>query len=371
MLELALTAITVVYLAIASFTDLRQRIVPDWLSYLMIAIGIAVHAVLWLFFGQAQAFTNMALALAVSLALSLLLWKIGFWAGGDVKLFTAVAALNPVNYAVLGKMLGLNSGIFGTIELPVFPITLFVFSVYSLFPMGLLITARKITRNSSAKNSLQKELKESAKKMLFFSLLAAGVAAIVSHYSIHPLAGLAVVLIAVFFAKKFFNAFSVIVFAAGIATGQSVFTNAVGVFVAGVLIALLFRLVRLNQSDALRDKVAVKNLVEGMIPAVTLVEKDGKIERHSVSIKSILKHLKENNVAGLMELVKPQGRVIVSSASADGLEKNQIEELKGLAEKGLIEKEFMVKESTAFVPAVLAGYLLLSVFGDILWNVFL
>ena len=371
MLGLALTVITIAYLAVASFTDIRQRIVPDWLSYSMIAIGILLHAGVFVFFGQAQALAGMIGALIVSLALSLMLWKIGFWAGGDVKLFLAIAALNPINYGAVRDMLSLSDRLFGSIELPVFPVTLFVFSVYALLPMGLMITARKISKSSEAKSALKKGFKKSAIKTFFFSLLASGIAAIVSHYSIHPAAGLIAVLIALLFAKKFLNALSAAVFAAGFSLDAGVVENALLLFAAGILLVLFLRLAGLSRSDALRKKVLVEKLEEGMISAVTIVEKEGKITIQESPIKSILKHLKENNVAGLKELLMPQGRMVVSSASADGLEKKQIKELIELAEKGLIEKEISVKESTAFVPAVLAGYILLSAVGDILWNVIL
>ena len=368
MIELILFAITLIGLLIATYTDFKQRIVPDWVSYGMIILGLALHAFYSFTTNNYSHITFSAVATVSTFIGALALWKLGFWAGGDVKLFTGIAALNPVNYAAIRNLLGLHGELFSTVNLPVFTSMLFLYSVYALLPIGLVVGLKKIFSDKEATNTLKKTLAKTARKTLFFALLAAGINQVSTQLGLHFLAPIAGVILIVFFAGKLFEALSIVFFAIGFALNQAIAIEAGIVFAIGFLLFSLLRVLFLARSG-LGTKVPVEKLEEGMIPATTLIEKNGQVIEHRVSIKSILKHVKENNVEALKEMLSPTGKTIVSSSQADGLTVEQVKELQRLSAEGLIGKELKIKESTAFVPAILAAYIVLAATGDLLINV--
>jgi len=130
---------------IATYTDLKDRIIPNKLTYSLIFLGIALHALesftvssFW------PLLTSIALTVA-TFAFSWLLWKAGVWAGGDVKLFTGIAALNPFNPNLLAG-LGIQVPLFASIAIPIFPLTLFIFSIFAAAPFGVVVGANALSR---------------------------------------------------------------------------------------------------------------------------------------------------------------------------------------------------------------------------------
>jgi len=77
-----------IVLAVATFTDLRNRRIPNWLVLPFLVAGIAVSAYLHGWHGLGQSFGG--------LGLGLLLYGFLFWMGGmgagDVKLAAAIGA---------------------------------------------------------------------------------------------------------------------------------------------------------------------------------------------------------------------------------------------------------------------------------------
>lgn len=85
--------IAVVGSSIAVYTDLRRRIIPNELNFTMIFFGIIYYLLLGIFWSDFFVMISGILGAAISFAVGYLLWRTGGWAGGDVKLFTALGAL--------------------------------------------------------------------------------------------------------------------------------------------------------------------------------------------------------------------------------------------------------------------------------------
>lgn len=79
--------------SIAIYTDMRWRIIPNKLNYSMIAFGVAFYLLLGLSKINLMVAVSGALGAAICFAIGYVLWFSGGWAGGDVKLFTALGAL--------------------------------------------------------------------------------------------------------------------------------------------------------------------------------------------------------------------------------------------------------------------------------------
>jgi prepilin peptidase CpaA len=79
---------TLLVLAVATFTDLRSRRIPNWLVLPFLVIGIAVSAWLHGWHGVGQSFEGLGVAL---LLFGSLFW-LGGMGAGDVKLCAAIGA---------------------------------------------------------------------------------------------------------------------------------------------------------------------------------------------------------------------------------------------------------------------------------------
>lgn len=319
--SLALFSVSAVALLIATFTDLKKRIVPNKLTYSIIVLGLALHI------GYAVLKNNYLIGIYCIIAtiyaflFSLLLYKIGVWAGGDVKLFTGIAALNPINPFIAGR-LGLYSiELFQPIQIPLFPITLFVFTLFSMFPVTVLITLKRSFKERKAFNELARDL---------FIVIGLGV-------------------LWLYFNTAPFNQALLLVLS---------------------LALLLFVLKLMIASRVfLRKRVKISRLEEGMIPAETILEKNGRIEKEcEEGMKSFINYVKQYKIAGSSE-TKEKKRIIADSKRARGVTVEEIKELKELVEQGKLEDSILVKESAPMVPAILVAYIVLNFVGDLLWRV--
>lgn len=79
---------TVIVLAVATFTDLRSRRIPNWLVLPFLALGLVVSTCLHGWHGMGQSLAGAGLGLLIY---GLLFWMGGMGAG-DVKLCTAIGA---------------------------------------------------------------------------------------------------------------------------------------------------------------------------------------------------------------------------------------------------------------------------------------
>ncbi|MFH1663507.1 MAG: A24 family peptidase C-terminal domain-containing protein, partial [archaeon] len=303
------------------------------------------------------------------------LWKIGVWAGGDVKLFTAIAALNPFNLGFIRDVIGLKYSLLASISLPVFPLTLFIFSIISMLPYGVLLSFNTLKN----RRDLRKELIQDMKKRVFQSaqlmMLLVGLNFVLGKIISNGILLYAIVIIALIVSaklnEKIRTAIALLLF--GFA-GYFNLIQSVNAFITGfVFVYLLYFFLKMfsfSRKYALKKKIKVEELEEGMIPAVSLYEVEGKItERKSLSIASIINNLRNNNLDALLQELHPKGKQIVSATKAAGIEEKKIAELKKLASEKKISNEIEIKLTAPMIPAVLIGYVLVNVIGDLIWNI--
>jgi preflagellin peptidase FlaK len=358
-------------LLFASFTDFKERIVPDWLNYSLIVLGLALHGVWAIVAKDAWLFGASAAAAIAAFAFGWLLWKLGVWAGGDVKLLTGIAALNPFNYAVTGSLLGGLVPVAKPIGLPVFFLSLFVFSVFAMLPFGAALGVKKLLENKEEKKKFVAASVKRTARLLELGFVAMALAKALALVALPLWLALPLLFAVEFLPKKIRLVAVVALVAFGLLEKPLGFVES-ALLVALPLVALYFLLGLFFASRRLlKKKVKVAELEEGMVPCKTLVEQNGKIVAVAgLETAKIINHLKANNLQGLLDYLKgPQGRIVCSARKAAGLEKEEIVELKRLARNGAIGKEIDVKMTAPFVPAVLIGYLLLGLLGDLVWLV--
>ncbi len=283
-------------LAVATYTDIRQRRIPDWLTYSSTALGV----IYWLILGN----YSVLLHVAGTFALAYLLYRIGLWAGGDVKLFTALAALNPYFVTVFGY------------SVP-FVLALFLSSLLSAFVLGFPWMLFLALRDPELRQILARD----ALRILVKSVVTA------VSFTILGLAGIFVVLLP--FPVDVFSAIALAIFRPNVSKYA---LYSLSLFATG----LFFRILALR-GRIFRKRVSVDSLREGDVPA-DFVTVEGRVLPFSW------------RTAVLAETGNL--RVRLSPLRAAGLEREDIEWLKA---KGI--REIGVRTTTPFVPFVALGYL--------------
>ena len=138
-------SITLIFLGYASFTDLKERIVRNSITFSLIFLGLIFHLILSFYFNDFGFIFNSISAGILAFLFSFILYKTGVWAGGDVKLFTGIAVLNPFNPSALSFLVPfLSVKIF---SLPLFFLLLFILSILSVFPYAIILSFSLLNKN--------------------------------------------------------------------------------------------------------------------------------------------------------------------------------------------------------------------------------
>lgn len=93
MIELILISIILVCLVIGSFTDIKTREVPDWVSYSMIFLGFGLRLIYSLYLFDFSYIIEGLLGFALFLIIGVILFYTAQWGGGDAKLLMGLGAL--------------------------------------------------------------------------------------------------------------------------------------------------------------------------------------------------------------------------------------------------------------------------------------
>ncbi|MEK6821459.1 MAG: A24 family peptidase, partial [archaeon] len=108
MLPLASFFLSFLGLLLASYTDFRSRIVPDWIPLALGVSGLALAAYESFLSSSFIPLLWTGGVMGATYVVAYVFWRLGAWAGGDVKLFTGLAALNPFNPFIVGSFLDLS-----------------------------------------------------------------------------------------------------------------------------------------------------------------------------------------------------------------------------------------------------------------------
>ena len=362
--------ITLIALVLATFTDVKDRLIPNWLTLGMIAAGLLLHSFIALASLHALSFLlPLAITLATFLA-SFALWKLGVWAGGDVKLFTGIAALNPFNLAFFPHALSYD-GLF-TVTLIPFPLTLFIFSLFSMLPYGAFLSLQGLRKSRKLRREFSLALQSSLTSLLFFSSFIIGFEVLLSSLAVPW-----------FFIVPFALAFgllparlrlarlalALVMLATGLAL--SAFTFLEHFLLLFLPLAFLYALVKLyavSREHVLQSVVKVSSLKEGDILGESIIREGSSLRRvPRLSFSTMIKYLKSNNLKGLFQRARLGGKVIASSASAAGITSAQVKALKVFVSQGKLRNAIIIKKSVPFTPAILLAYVILSFMGDAIW----
>jgi archaeal preflagellin peptidase FlaK len=344
----------------ATYTDLKERIVTNKLNFGATLLGLVLFSIRSIFEQSFFPLFYSIIGLSFGFLFGWALWKIGVFAGGDVKLFMALGALNPFTPALL------NMGIFSSFQLPIFPITLFLHSLIAFLPYGFAVVLYKLIKNKKVRKEIFKDAKIRAKQASHASIVIASLHIIISfftqNYLIEAISIFIILLIWNYFKDKK-KYFTLILFVIALAMNFVLFIQ---VLIGTIIIIVGFyglAKIMFSLHPLLSKPIEVEKLEEGMIPANTLMWKEKKVvEKEKLGFAQILKLTKEKKLNLLVENEKE----IVSANKARGVIEEEIKELQKLAKKKLIPKTIMIKDSMPFVPTMLLGYGISLFLGDAL-----
>lgn len=312
---------------------------------LLVLAGIFINTSL------TRAFIELPLASFLNILggifLGVMIWIAGLWSAADAKLFMAINFLFPVTFYKY------SSGYFPGISILInFALPLFLF----LFFQIILKTSFK-----EKKEALFSYFKLSFIAQLFLTILALHcITFFISHFlkiRIEYLIWLALLLLLFWFIEQklkirltyFF--FAVILFTVVISLifNLSLFNPYSLSFILAFFLPVLLLFVMLKLGTALfTNSVKIENLKEGMIPAEMIVEEKGNYIKKSITFLTFLSLLRQRTIS------KP-----LIGFNADGLGKEELEEIRSLCGKGLLQfEELKISLTMPFAPVLFFGALL-------------
>jgi len=350
--------ISIAGLLFATYTDLKERIVPNKLNFGLALLGLILFGIQSIMQNSIHPIVFSIVGLSLGFLFGWILWKIGVFAGGDVKLFMALGALNPLTPALFKVFPFISSSI------PLFPVSLFIYSLIGFLPYGLVLILYKLYKNKKARKIVFEDIKKKSIEGIHSAILIAELHLLISlfitNYFLEAGIVLALLILMNFISSKRKYIEIILGVAALLINYQLFITSLVSLL---IIIVGVYGIVKLMMSTriVLVQKVSISKIEEGMIPSKTLIWENKKVVEHkSISLKQIIKFAK---LGKINDLFAPK-KEIISSMKARGLIDEEIKELHKLAKKGLINKTILIKDSMPFVPTMLVGYILSLILGD-------
>lgn len=133
--------ITMLFSILAAICDIKDNVVPDWLTYGLLFFGLISNLILSLISSNVKFILASIISMCITNAITYMLWKLNMWGGGDVKLFTAIATVIPS---------GLNINFLNIFpELSVYPFAFSVVinSILVSFPFLIIFVTHLIIKN--------------------------------------------------------------------------------------------------------------------------------------------------------------------------------------------------------------------------------
>ncbi|MBZ2165387.1 A24 family peptidase C-terminal domain-containing protein [Methanobacterium spitsbergense] len=359
----------------ASYTDFKDGIIQNKLTFPLIAIGIILNGIYVFTTANILLFIECVIVTGIIFILGYVFWKMGAWAGGDVKLFTGLAALIPF-YAipfysslVSYQILGLQFPLVGTYP---FPFTLIVNSILAILPFLLIyVIYIAVKTKPYLIGELLSPIKEYKKNIVLTMVV---ISAVTITFTLTKQLDIQIILVSLILISllsliisKIPNTIKAVLIS--IVTVYALITNLyvtstgiVIIFISIILIEIIKKLLTSVSKEALQDDYNIEDLKEGMISTYNIYEKDNEIV---IGDKSFTTRIKDALNTGDLSLINPpRGKLIISSMAA-GLTQEDINLLKELNIKNKISNTLKIKKGVPFAPSILIGLLISLFFGDL------
>jgi preflagellin peptidase FlaK len=353
----------------SSYSDLKWGVIPNKLTFPLIGVGILLNGIYYIMLGNLLFLLGTLIITLLVFFFGYLLWKMGAWAGGDVKLFTGLAALIPFYPALLNYHL-FNITFPITASYP-FPLTLIINSILAMFPFLLIYVSFIVIKNKPHLiGELLSPVKEYRKNFVLTLVVTSAVTLtifITPHLPFQIiLISLIMIYLLSFIISKIPNQVKAVVVSlvtvfALIQNFQVTILGIIILFIFLTVIGIVRVLLTRVSREALQDDYPISELKVGMIPAYNLYEKDGKVyfddKRFTDKVKNSVK-------TGDLTHISSHGKLLIHNRAA-GLNKEDITLLKKLLTDGRMNDSYRVKKGVPFAPSILIGLLISLFIGDL------
>jgi preflagellin peptidase FlaK len=276
--------LVVIGFLIASYFDLKYREIPPLLSYSLILFGLGGHALLSVLEQNTLFITQSALLCILCFFFAFSLYRLGIWAGGDVKLFAALGALLPM---------------FNT--LPMFPFFALTAGLLAVFPFAIIYLSFHFVKQKKIRQHVKHEFILWLKRAFiapFYWVTSLFIAGFVGLHWTVAFAAAFPISLAMFKAKMYaipiVAGFSLALF---ITQPFGFIFTILGIFIISAIVFLGIASFRSLREHVLREEVKVSKLEEGMIPVVTSrLEKPGITKLARGLTNNEIKKLRQGNV---------------------------------------------------------------------------
>jgi archaeal preflagellin peptidase FlaK len=356
---------TTIFLIFASIYDIKERIIPNYLVASFAILGLVIKITESIIFSNINILLNSLLSFIIIFAISFILWESGFFAGGDLKLFSTIAILNPFNLNFLNFL-----SVFGTISSPTFPITLLITSILVTAPI-LIINSLYLFIFKGHHFLLWDILK--SKDTIFSFLNSVLVLFFISsfleifnlNFPIIFYLLFSIVLLIIFKKIEKLNNFYYIMaffYIALIITSiiikKNVFSlmSLITIIITIKLIYFFVTIYKIISTRILSKKIKLKNLKEGDVLINNYYKIENKIVEKKITFIGYLKKIINNTY---------YKNLMIDSRKVRGVSKQDITFLKRTYNN--LDKEVIVKKTIPFTPSVMLAYILLNLIGDFIW----
>lgn len=320
------------FLLFLSYTDLKDRTAPPELTYGLLFLGIALHGLQSFIEYNIEPIAFSLFGVLIMFLLSYAIYRAGGWAGGDVKLFTALGAVIPF-YGTLSQL---------TFPLP-FPILILASSTISILPFVVIYGSWKVLKEDA--QSLKKDIVSSIPKSIYSAFVLIASLHLAKILGINPASALIIAPL-IYISKEpgypltaFLSTLSLLNYTA------SSLQNLLYFLILSVLVVTGIKTYSSIKQNVLREEKNIEDLEEGDIPAQDVWRKEGELEK------------KEPDIFRFRE----EGKLVVDSRRARGFIQDELDLLKG----GEINK-LGIKKSLPFIPLLALGFILLLVLENFL-----
>lgn len=342
---------------IASISDYRTLTISNRLTFFMFISGLALGTVFYL---NVDIFCLAYYYLSVLLVFIFVyvLWTLGLWAGGDVKLLTAMSTLLCVDYLDILPTFSLYGYVFpyygGTVFIPT--VSVIVNSVLSVVPIIVIIILYEIIKN---KPHLMKDIFTTDDLInVATALNIFGIYFIINN-TFH-IDNIMVNIALLLFVSYAVNAISkrlkhIVIPLSVIIIILNVIHNSISLYLMETIIITGIVLIKnVLKNDLLKQvlshKVAIDELSESMILSYSLV----KFNEEYFFDKRGMKE----------RFVERDDYEVVIAQKARGLTDKDIDLLKRLYDENRIDDEVLIKHSVAFAPFILCGLIVTLTVGN-------
>lgn len=132
---------TLIISIIFCFYDVKRGFLPNRLNYILAAFGFLSNLILTIITANIKFIFFSIISYSITYVITLLLWELNVWGGGDVKLLASIAAVIPF---------GINSSFFNispVLSFYPFSFTVMVNSILVSFPFLLVVLIYLIVKN--------------------------------------------------------------------------------------------------------------------------------------------------------------------------------------------------------------------------------